>query len=92
MNNGDYIADVPPPSDYGHWSHAGLGFVLTETEMLLESLKYECELLKRVVNPIAGGIQLILSKNFTKEERKKLSSNHDMPLYIQNLEKEIARK
>lgn len=92
VNNGDYIADVPPPSEYGDWSHAGLGFVLTESELLLESINYERELLKRVINPIAGGIQLMLSKNFTKEERKKLSSDHDMPLYIQNLEKEIARK
>lgn len=92
VNTGDYIADVPVPFLKGLWSHAGLGYVLTESEMLLDNVNYESNLSFRILTPLKAIYQLYKANKLNKESIKKISSNHDMPLYIQNLEKEIARK
>ena len=96
VNDGDYIADVPSPSKWGNWSHAGLGFLLAESEMSLENANYEASLPKRIWTTVVAVFQLLRVKNFkikelNKEELKKISSNHDMPLYIKRIEEEINR-
>lgn len=91
INFGDYISDTPPPTKFGNWSHAGVGFILSDLEMKLDNNIYESQVLNRIINLIIAAIQLIFSKNFTKEERVKLSSNHDMPLYVKRLKEELAR-
>lgn len=97
VNKGDYIADVPIPFRRGLWSHSGTGFVLSDSAMLLESVNYESTISFHYLTPLIAIYQLLKSKNFKvkeikKEERKKISSNHEMPLYIKRIEEEIARK
>jgi len=97
VNQGDYIADVPLPIVRGWWSHAGIGFVLSDNEMLLDSTNYETTWSLRVWAPAVAFYQLLKAKKFKfkdlkKEEVKPISLNHDMPLYIKRIEEEIARK
>lgn len=97
VNTGDYIADVPPPSAIGKWSHAGLGFVLSDMEMFLESINYESQNSFRILSALRATYQLLKANNYKikglkKEDLKKISSNHEMSLYIKRIEDEIARK
>lgn len=97
VNTGDYIADVPFPFFRGLWSHAGMGYVLSDSNMLLESANYEANLPFRLWTPLSAAFHILKLKKFkfkdvNKDEIKEISSNHDMPLYIKRLEEEIARK
>lgn len=92
VNSGDYIADVPLPFLRGLWSHAGLGFVLSDSGLSLDNTNYESNLSLRILTPLKALVLLKKTKTLNKETFKQLSSNHDMPLYIKRIEEEIARK
>ena len=97
INDGDYIADVPSPSKWAKWSHAGRGFLLTDSKMIFENKNYEANLYKRIRTLLVAVYQLLRAKNFrikdlNKEELKKFSSKHEMPLYLNRINEEVARK
>lgn len=97
VNTGDYIADVPIPLWQGLWAHSGTAFVLSDAEMQLESVNYESNISFRYWVPLAAIFELLKTKNFKpkeikKEDLKKISSNHEMSLYIKRIDDEIARK
>ncbi|MES2803276.1 MAG: lipase family protein [Bdellovibrionota bacterium] len=92
VNKGDYIADVPLPIWRGLWSHAGSGFVLSESALTVDNTNYESDLSFRILKLVKTYFLLRKMKTLNKETFKQLSSNHDMSLYLKHIDEEIARK